>query len=312
MLAAPREQRTNQLSGKYAPVTESTGTGRDGRRDTQSLPDQAGQAVARRGATPLRCGGVSALWFVLGLGVAALFVLFLLPPLALMHRRDLPLEVRSGRAIVGLVSWLGGGRLRSPVAPENRGVLETGRNGYTGSCAICHGATGDGRGVFGPATYPPATSLIDEDVRRRSDGQLFWVIKNGLSFTAMPGFADQYSDQDIWALVMYLRALQAGRAGPAVLVPPPAPERLVMADPAGDAAQRGAAVYFAAGCHLCHGAAGDAPGKLALRAQARELTEAVRRGRRGMPVYPPDWLSDDQLAELQAYVSTFSSGPRRG
>jgi mono/diheme cytochrome c family protein len=294
-------------------VTAGTGTGRDGRRDTQRLPDQVGQAGVRHGATPLRRRGISAIWFALGLGAAALFGLFLLPPLALTHRRDLPLEVRYGRAIVGLVSWLGGGRLRSPVARENRGVLETGRNAYTGSCAICHGASGDGRGVFGSATYPPATSLIDEDVRRRSDGQLFWVIKNGLSFTAMPSFADQYSDQDIWALVIYLRALQAGRAGPAVLVPLPAPEQLAVADPTGDAARRGAAVYFAAGCHLCHGPAGDAPGELALRAQqARELTEAVRRGRRGMPVYSLDQLSDDQLAALRAYVSTFSSGPRRG
>lgn len=273
-----------------------------------------GQAVARTAGTPRRRRGALSIGFALGLGAAAVLGLLLLPPLALTHRRDLPLEVRYGRAIVGLVSGLGGGRLRNPVAPGNRGMLEIGRNAYTGSCAVCHGAAGDGRGVFGAITYPPATSLVDADVQRRSDGQLFWIIKNGLSFTAMPGFARQYSDQDIWALVMYIRALQAGQAQPAASVPAPAPEQLAMADPAGDAAHRGAAVYFAAGCHLCHGAAEEAPGELALRAQeAREVAEAVRRGRRGMPVYQPDQLSDDQLADLRAYITTFSSsGPRRG
>ena len=80
-----------------------------------------------------------------------------------------------------------------------------------GSCAECHGSTGDGKGVFGAATYPPATDLTSHDVVEKSDAELFWITKNGLNFTAMPGFGDQYSDQDIWNIVAYMRSLQNGQ-----------------------------------------------------------------------------------------------------
>jgi mono/diheme cytochrome c family protein len=98
---------------------------------------------------------------------------------------------------------------------------------------------------------------------------LFWITQNGLSFTAMPGFADQYSDQDIWDIVAYMRSLQNGQSA-AVDVPSPTFAQLAAADPNGDAAQRGASVYFAQGCQSCHGPVGDAPGNLALRARQSE------------------------------------------
>ena len=80
----------------------------------------------------------------------------------------------------------------------------------------------------------------------------------------MPVFARQYTDADIWALVAYMRALQQGRAS-AIDVPKPTEAQLAVADPHGTAIQRGAAVSFAQGCQLCHGAVGNALGELALR-----------------------------------------------
>jgi mono/diheme cytochrome c family protein len=142
----------------------------------------------------------------------------------------------------------------------------------------------------------------------KSDAELFWITRNGLSFTAMPGFGDQYSDQDIWQIVAYIRSLQNGQPA-AVNVPSTTLAQLETADPAGAAAQRGAAVYFAQGCQSCHGPVGDAPGNLALRGGGE--SGAIRRGRPGMPAYGTDLISAAQLADLQAYMATFAGSRGR-
>ena len=226
-------------------------------------------------------------------------------PLALGHRNDLPLETLYGNAAVDLAVKLQAGNQPNPLGQNNR-ALETGRNAYTGSCAECHGANGDGKGAFGQSLYPPATDLRAHDTQEKSDAQLFWIIKNGLSFAGMPGFASQYDDQTSWAMVSYVRSFGKQAAVP-LAVPPPTTAQLAKADPSGDAIARGAAYYFAQGCHECHGAVGNAPGELGLRGGGREASQAVRRGRQGMPAYTVDQLSDAQLNDMIQYMNTFSA-----
>lgn len=240
---------------------------------------------------------------VLGAVVAGLIGVLLVAPLLLVHRADLPLERAYGNAVVTLVARMQAGDAKNPYATDNRAIT-AGRYAYTGSCASCHGAAGDGKGLFGQDTYPPATDLLSEDAKEKSDAMLFWITKNGLSFTGMPAFAKQYADADIWAIVSYVRSLQQGRAS-TIEVPKPTQAQLAVADPHGNAAARGAAVYFAQGCQLCHGAVGNAPGELALR---EAESEAIRRGRAGMPAYATDRISQSELSDLVAYMRTFSGG----
>lgn len=240
---------------------------------------------------------------VVGIAVAAAVGLLVAPPLLLLHRTDLPLERAYGNAAVTIVARLLAGDAKNPLAGNAR-AIDAGRYAYTGSCASCHGANGDGKGVFGQDTYPPATDLTSAEAKQRSDAELFWITKNGLSFTGMPAFARLYKDEDIWALVSYLRALQQGRAG-TINIPVPTEAQLAVADPHGNATARGAAAYFAQGCQLCHGAVGNAPGQLALR---EGESEAIRGGRTGMPAYGTDRISAAQLSDLLAYLRTFSGG----
>jgi mono/diheme cytochrome c family protein len=228
-------------------------------------------------------------------------------PLILAHRQDLPFERLYGSVAVSLAARANAGNSQNPVAGSQR-ALRTGLDAYIGSCAACHGSSGDGKGAFGQATYPPATDLTSENTKEKSDAQLFWIIKNGLSFTGMPGFGDQYDDTTIWSMVTYLRALQQGQA-PTVAIPTPSALEMAAADPVGTPAQRGAAVYFAQGCQSCHGAVGNAPAGLGLRGGG-EATRAIRSGRPGMPAYGPDQISDRQLNDLLAYMNTFPD--RRG
>jgi mono/diheme cytochrome c family protein len=246
--------------------------------------------------------------FVAAFGALAALVLVLVValPFALTHRQDLPLERVYGDAAVSLVSRVLGGDATNPVASDQR-ALNTGRTAYTGSCAVCHGAKGDGRGAFGPTTYPDATDFTSEAAKSKTDAQLFWIVKNGLGFTAMPAFGGQYKDAEIWAMVAYIRELQRGTAS-ALAIPEPSAAQLAAADPSQSRQARGLAIYFALGCHLCHGPNGDAPGDLGL--QGRIETEIVRRGDdRGMPAYGKDVISDAELADLETYLLRFAAIP---
>jgi mono/diheme cytochrome c family protein len=248
----------------------------------------------------------SLLLTALGAVAALVVVLVAALPFALTHRQDVPLERVYANAAVSIVSRILGGDAPNPLAGDPRAVT-TGRAAYTGSCAVCHGAKGDGRGVFGRTTYPDATDFTSDAAKSKTDAQLFWIVKNGLGFTAMPAFGGQYKDAEIWALVAYVRALQRGTAS-ALAIPEPSLAQLAAADPAISRQTRGAAIYFALGCHLCHGPEGDAPGDLSLR--GRIQTAIVREGDdRGMPAYGKDVISDAELADLEVYLLRFAAMP---
>jgi mono/diheme cytochrome c family protein len=262
-----------------------------------------------RGAPGGRRGRGVVLGLVIGIVGTVLATLFVGGPVAIAHRQNSFLERIYGDFAVEMAARTQAGSATNPLAGDRRALI-VGRNAFTGSCAQCHGLSGDGKGEFGQATFPPATDLRARDTQEKSDAQLFWIVKNGLSFTGMPAFGEQYKDQDIWSMVSYIRSLGGGQPTAALQIPTPSAEQLAMADPAGDAVHRGAAVYMAQGCASCHGVTGEAPGDLALRPRERELSEATRQGRRGMPAYGPGQVTDAQLADLSAYADTFPDRPR--
>lgn len=141
-----------------------------------------------------------------GFALLFLVLLFVLAPLALTHKSSGTLETWYGDTAVSLVSRFGTGQ----AAATSQEALTRGHADYESSCAQCHGALGDGKGAYGQSTFPPATDLTSGPARSKSDAQLFRIIKDGLGFTAMPGYASQYHDEDIAALVGYVRSLQHG------------------------------------------------------------------------------------------------------
>jgi hypothetical protein len=45
------------------------------------------------------------------------------------------------------------------------------------------------------------------ETQKLSDGELFWIIENGIRFTGMPAFAPPHGPQDDWKLVLFIRHL---------------------------------------------------------------------------------------------------------
>jgi putative copper resistance protein D len=76
-------------------------------------------------------------------------------------------------------------------------------------CAACHGPAGEGLDTASPNhQHGSGTSLIDADTIRRSDGDLYWVLSNGLGGTDMPAFDVALSDQQRWSLIGWIRQAQ--------------------------------------------------------------------------------------------------------
>jgi mono/diheme cytochrome c family protein len=88
-------------------------------------------------------------------------------------------------------------------------VLQQARAHFADHCATCHGNDGRGQTPIGKNVYPKAPDLKLPDTQSLSDGELFWVIHNGIRFTAMPAWGDgtPESDQDSWRLVHFIRHL---------------------------------------------------------------------------------------------------------
>lgn len=231
---------------------------------------------------------------------------------SLARRADLPFE----RAVAGIakaaVIPASASSLTPPGPLDDRRVLARGREAFNGSCAVCHGATGDGQGRFGALMYPPASDLRAAETQGRSDGQLFWIVQNGLSFVGMPAFRDQYPDELTWALVGYVRALGRGDAPAGNIAPSPTDEHLAVAHPfVPESDRRGAAVFFEQGCYMCHGPRGDAIGNMALRPTKRGLASADRLEatlrdppQGGMPRFSPKVVDEGKVADLYAYIQT--------
>src|SRR5579883_1849351 len=105
--------------------------------------------------------------------------------------------------------------------PANPETIERGQQVYQQSCALCHGADGHSATELGRGMYPPAMDLTSPHVQHWSDGDLFWIIQNGIRLTGMPAWNGAISEEDMWKLARFIHALPQISAAGAVQSTPP-------------------------------------------------------------------------------------------
>jgi mono/diheme cytochrome c family protein len=118
------------------------------------------------------------------------------------------LEVLMARQIRHLAIPIEKRNAVNPV-PLNAEVMNEARAHFADHCAVCHSNDGSGQTPIGKNVYPKAPDMRLSDTQSLSDGELFWVIHNGIRFTAMPawGSGDPEKDLDSWKLVHFIRHL---------------------------------------------------------------------------------------------------------
>ncbi len=97
--------------------------------------------------------------------------------------------------------------VKNPI-PYSEAAAKEGAFHFQHHCQICHGLDGHATGVpFANKMEPPVPDLADQDVQEYTDGQLRFIIANGIAPSGMPAWKGIVSDDEIWKMVHYIRHL---------------------------------------------------------------------------------------------------------
>ena len=192
-------------------------------------------------------------------------------------------------ALASTLAAAGHSLVAAPAGPApGSGDARRGRVVFARACAACHGLEGHGDGPAARQLDPRPRDLTTQQYRFRSTptgslplpADLERTIRDGLPGTAMPGFRDIFSAEQLADLIAFLYSLQPPevleRALPAPVEPGPIPE------PTAEVVHDGRALYYLSGCWRCHGARGRGDGP-----SARGLVDESER-----PIRAPDVRHD--------------------
>jgi predicted CXXCH cytochrome family protein len=89
-------------------------------------------------------------------------------------------------------------------------VLTEARESFLDRCAVCHGPDGSGQTSVGSNLYPKVPDLRSPQTQNLTDGEIRYIIRNGVRLTGMPGWARPHDEQsdDSWKLVLFIRSLR--------------------------------------------------------------------------------------------------------
>jgi len=134
---------------------------------------------------------------------------FLLILLLVSCQASAPGGLESAVAIEMKKIKIGGKDWKNP-APDNAESVKMGAEHFQHHCQVCHGLDGHNTGVpFAQKMSPPVLDLGEKDVQEFADGQLKWILENGIRFTGMPAWKGILDDNEMWYIVRYIRHLPA-------------------------------------------------------------------------------------------------------
>ena len=96
--------------------------------------------------------------------------------------------------------------LVNPVKPTTESQVRA-KAIFAMDCAICHGVKGDGKGDLVADLHLTVKDFADPaTLQGKSDGELFYTIKNGNEKDKMPAEGPRAKDAEIWNLVLLVRS----------------------------------------------------------------------------------------------------------
>jgi predicted CXXCH cytochrome family protein len=128
--------------------------------------------------------------------------------------RPSSLESSFARAVRNFTIPNAESRKTNPYAHNDQATMQ-GRVLFLSQCAGCHGTDGHGLTPIGSNLYPRVPDLRESATQNLSDGEIHYIIENGVQMTgmpAMPGLRSPSRD-DSWELVTFIRNLRSGTQG---------------------------------------------------------------------------------------------------
>ena len=136
--------------------------------------------------------------------VLALSMLFAL--VACKATKPNPVEEKAMTEIKQKIT-IGGKNDQNPL-PDTKSNVQEGKEHFGHHCQICHGMDGQNTGVpFAQQMAPPVADLSSKDVQDYTDGQLHWIIVNGINPSGMPAWKGILEDDEMWKMVGFIRHL---------------------------------------------------------------------------------------------------------
>jgi len=197
-------------------------------------------------------------------------------------------------------------------------MVRLGAAHYDGGCAPCHGSPAGPNSPIIQRMLPPPPDPASF-VLNWSNEQLFWIVKQGLKYTGMPGWVATERDDEVWSVIAFLRAypdLDADQY--AALSEGPTDMRSRSVE---ELARFGSGSPVLSACVRCHGDAEAGPSSRLvpkLAGQPREYLERAlweyAQGMRSSGIMQPvaAELDENAITELAAYYTGLADAPVSG
>ena len=91
--------------------------------------------------------------------------------------------------------------------PFTAAKLPAAQDHWVAHCSTCHALDGGGDSTMGRNMFPKPPDMRTSLSQDLSDGEMYYIISNGIRFTGMPAWGEEDSAEDIWDLVSYIRRL---------------------------------------------------------------------------------------------------------
>lgn len=99
-------------------------------------------------------------------------------------------------------------RTRSNPVTKSKEVLHEGMAHWADHCSICHGNNGNAELSMGQQMYPHSPDMRKPQTQNLTDGEMFYIIENGIRLSGMPAFGHSEGDSnESWKLVHFIRHL---------------------------------------------------------------------------------------------------------
>ncbi len=111
-------------------------------------------------------------------------------------------------AEMGMDAWVdhNAPKVQNPRASDPA-VLQQGLAHYKENCVVCHGVPGTRPSEIARGMNPGPPDLARAGTQKMTDGQIFFIVSQGIRMTGMPSFSMTHKDDEIWAMVSFVRHL---------------------------------------------------------------------------------------------------------